>query len=102
MNDDFRPVKKVRKVRESDVEEAFRLRVKALGGVAKKFRTPAARAAPDRICLFPGNRVWFVELKRPGETPTPEQQREHAFLRSFGFTVDVIDNINDAKNWNPR
>jgi hypothetical protein len=45
--------------------------------------------------------VSFCELKAPGKKPTPEQQREHARLRDLGFTVDVIDNLEAAKTWQP-
>jgi hypothetical protein len=41
--------------------------------------------------LFPGGRVLFVELKRPGRKPTRLQARTHEWLRSWGFTVLVID-----------
>lgn len=37
--------------------------------------------------------VTFVECKRPGEIPTPAQEREHAKLRERGFTVLVVDNF---------
>ena len=37
--------------------------------------------------------ITFVECKRPGETPTPAQEREHAKLRERGFTVRVVDNF---------
>lgn len=102
MTDDFQPTKKVKKIRESDVEDAFVARVKSLGGIARKFRTPAFNAAPDRIILLPGARISFCELKRPGETPTPAQQREHVLLWSLGFVVDVIDNVSAAKTWEPK
>lgn len=102
MNDDFIPVKKTKKVSESDVEAAFVARVKELGGMALKFTSPSRRAVPDRIVLMPNNRAYFCELKAPGARPTAAQHREHVRLRDLGFTVDVIDNLNDAKNWSPR
>ena len=101
MTDDFIPTKKVKKIRESDVEAAFVARVKSLGGIAMKFNSAGRQAVPDRLVLMPGGRMSFCELKRPGETPTPAQQREHVLLWSLGFVVDVIDNVPDAKAWLP-
>lgn len=37
--------------------------------------------------------ITFTECKRPGETPTPSQQREHARYRALGFTVNVVDSL---------
>ena len=98
---DFNPTKKIRKVRESDVEKAFVARVKSLGGIATKYVSPGRAAVPDRIVFMPGGRISFCELKRPGEKPTPAQEREHGIIRSFGFRVDVIDNVTAAKEWLP-
>lgn len=41
-------------------------RIKALGGVAYKFTSPAHRGVADRIVCLPDGRTWFVELKAPG------------------------------------
>lgn len=88
-----------RNVREADVEAALRDRAKALGGIAFKFVSPQRRGAPDRLVLLPGGKVAFVELKAPGGKPTSNQLREHAMIRSLGFSVEVIDNLDDAKQW---
>jgi len=49
---------------------------------------------PDRICLFPGGRVVFIEVKRPGEKDglKPRQRKIIDLLRSFGFAVWRIEN----------
>lgn len=86
---------------EKDVEAALGDRAKALGGIAYKFTSPGRRSVPDRLVLLPGGVVRFVELKRPGEEPTPAQHREHRRLRALGFVVEVIDNKDDAKGWTP-
>lgn len=75
---------------ESAVEKYFVAQVeKHLGWQARKWTT--RRGDPDRICLIPGGKVLFVELKRPGEKPRPEQLREHERLTAMGFEVFVID-----------
>lgn len=84
----LRPEKK--KIRERDVEKRLRLGVQDLGGRAYKFKSPGHRSAPDRLCILPYGVGGFVECKRPGEKPTPQQLEEHEFLRSRGSEVDVV------------
>jgi len=45
------------------------------------------KGEPDRICLLPGGIAVFVELKRPGEKPRPEQHRALGRLRDLGYTA---------------
>ena len=73
------------------VEQSLVNRVKALGGIAFKFTSPGRRSVPDRLCLFPGGRVIFVECKSLRKRPTALQAREHDRLRALGFDVRVID-----------
>lgn len=92
--------KRKKGVKEKVVEADHMARVKAEGGISYKFVSPARRSVPDRLDLRPippehreivARYVRFTECKRPGEKPTPSQQREHEFLRGLGFTVDVVD-----------
>ena len=46
---------------------------------------------PDRIVLFPGGRIAFVEVKSPGKTLRPLQVRRKRQLESLGFKVYVLD-----------
>ena len=77
--------------RESEVEAHLVKRVKERLGIAYKFTSPQRRSVPDRMCVMPGGRVVFVELKRPGAKPTEQQTREHQRLRDLGATVLVLD-----------
>jgi hypothetical protein len=94
------PKKRKPRVTEKKVEGNHRDRVKADGGISYKFVSPARRSVPDRLDLRPippehrelvARYVRFTEAKKPGEKPTASQLREHEFLRSLGFTVDVVD-----------
>ncbi|MDR8077813.1 hypothetical protein KPA96_19345 [Burkholderia cenocepacia] len=76
---------------EKTVESYLVDRVRAAGGDAYKFSSPARVSVPDRIVIFPPARVYFVELKRPGGKPTKGQVREHERLRALGCDVRVID-----------
>ena len=48
---------------------------------------------PDRMCLLPGSKITFVELKSTGEKPRPSQVYIHKKLRALGFNVEVVDTI---------
>ena len=48
--------------------------VKAMGGIAYKFVSPAHRGVADRIVCLPGGAVWFIELKAPGGRLSPLQK----------------------------
>ncbi|UQP02260.1 hypothetical protein L0Z36_10270 [Burkholderia multivorans] len=76
---------------EKTVETYLVDRVRAAGGDAYKFTSPQRRSVPDRIVAFQPGRLYFVELKRPGNKPTKPQLREHERLRTLGCDVRVID-----------
>lgn len=91
---------------EKDIEAKGRDYARSRGHGHYKFSSPAHAAVPDRLLLAPvppflreliGKYVRFVEYKRQGEKPTPPQLREHARLKLMGFTVEVVDNVEDAK-----
>ena len=50
-------------LRESQLEKKFVGLVQNRGGLARKFVSPNQRGVPDRIVVWPGGRVHFVELK---------------------------------------
>lgn len=77
-------------MRELTVERQLVRAIKALGGRADKYRTPARRNAPDRICLFPRALCFFVECKASGKKPRPGQVREAKRLRALGFEVFTV------------
>ena len=78
-------------LRERDVEQALIKSVRKAGGLCLKFISPGWSGVPDRLCLFKGGRIAFVELKRPGAKPRPLQVRRAEQLRRLGFQVEVID-----------
>jgi hypothetical protein len=89
-------------MRESVIEKHLVKRVKELGGEVRKVSWIGRRGAPDRLVMLPrsGSAIWnnwtctiWVELKAPGETPEPHQEREHQRMRAMGQRVEVIDSI---------
>ena len=82
-------------MREKTVESKFTSAVKAKGGLAVKFTSPGFNGMPDRLVMFPGGRIAFVEVKAPGETPRPLQLSRLKLLRRLGFKAFVLDNTSD-------
>lgn len=74
---------------ESKLEQAASLAAVDLGILTLKLNVVGRRGWPDRIFLYKGNAL-FIELKRPGEKPTPIQEWVHEQLRKQGFTVMVM------------
>lgn len=66
--------------------------MKARGGIALKYANASQTGYPDRLCLFPGGSICWVELKSKGKKPTKIQSLRHEQLRELGFRVYVCDN----------
>lgn len=86
---------------EKDVEATLVRRVKALGGLCEKFTSPGRRSVPDRLITMPDGQIIFVEVKRPGGKPTDAQIKDHERRRALGCDVRVIDNLEDARAFEP-
>lgn len=84
---------------EKDIEEYLRLGVKKLGGVAFKFTSPGNSGVPDRLIVMPENRIYFVELKRPGGRTSPLQNRQISRLKDLGCRVLVVDSKESAERF---
>lgn len=79
-------------MRESVVERKLTTEVKKRGGLAVKFVSPGLDGVPDRLVLFPGGRLAFVELKAPGKKMRPVQVKRAKQLTALGFRVYCVDN----------
>ncbi|MDO4281334.1 MAG: VRR-NUC domain-containing protein [Peptococcaceae bacterium] len=77
---------------EKKIEQALCAKVKASGGVALKIVSPGFAGVPDRLVLRKG-RANFVELKAPGQKPTPRQLAVHRLFAKWGFPVRIIDSL---------
>lgn len=75
---------------EREIETWAKVQWRKAGGWCRKFTSPAHRSSPDDIFGKTG-RVFFVEFKRTGESPTELQLKEHEDMRSHGLTVYVCD-----------
>ncbi len=50
---------------------------------------------PDLMIYRSPQRMWFAELKQPGNKPTQDQLAYHARLRAAGFRVVVVWTLDD-------
>ncbi len=75
------------------LEKTLKTRVENAGGWCIKLPTIYTRGLPDRMCLFPGAQIIFVEIKTFGKKPTPAQRFVHDRLKRVGFTVAIVDSV---------
>ena len=80
-------------MRESFVEKKMTTEAKKRGGLAVKFVSPGFDGVPDRLVLFPGGRLAFVELKAPGKKMRPIQRHRADKLNAIGLRDYTVDNI---------
>jgi hypothetical protein len=83
-----------------DGVEAFLVkRVRLLGGQSIKL-APMQAGIPDRLVLLPGGRLFLVEVKAVGETPSEIQRHWHAkALKDQGVVVHVLVGEEGVRQW---
>ena len=77
-------------MRESAVERKLVAGLRARGWRALKFVSPGTDGVPDRICLGPGGRVVFVEVKTDTGRLSAVQRAQIERLRRSGHDVRVL------------
>lgn len=80
---------------EKDIEKELHRGVKQLkhGALCLKFESPGFSGVPDRMILLPGEKVIFVETKKPGKKERARQEYVHGLFRDLGFEVySTVDN----------
>ena len=80
---------------EKDIEKKLHKGVKELkhGALCLKFESPGFSGVPDRIILLPGEKVIFVETKKPGKKERARQEYVQGLFRDLGFEVySTVDN----------
>lgn len=80
---------------EKSIENILRKAVEDEGGVCLKWTCPGHRGVPDRMILFPGGIIAFVELKRPGAKVKAGGLQEWWRMKilSFGFPCYEISTV---------
>lgn len=84
---------------ESTLEQAARKHIRSLGGQCYKWVCPGENGVPDRICILPGGKIIFIELKRPGRKDgmSARQKKIFRILKALGCKAWRIDNLEDLK-----
>lgn len=78
---------------EKDIEKKLVAEAKKRGCIPVKLLSANYNGLPDRLILSPGERCGFVELKAPGKKPRALQLKRHKELRTLGFKVYVVDDV---------
>jgi len=84
---------------ESKIEKWLNEQVRKLGGKSYKFTSPGNPGVPDRIYLFPGGKVYFVELKRIIGKLSNLQVWQREQFRQMGVDVKVIYGMDQARRF---
>ena len=78
---------------EKVIERKLVEQIKLCKGLSIKLLSDYITGLPDRLCLLPGGKLVFVELKSTGKKPRRSQLYMHTLLRRLGFRVEVIDTL---------
>lgn len=73
------------------IEKKLTQEVKNVGGMSIKLIPLHIAGLPDRLLLFPGAKVIFVETKTTGDKPRLIQIKVMDKIKALGFDVRVID-----------
>lgn len=79
---------------ESKIETYFKNQIKAIGGLAYKFKS-TVNGVPDQLVIYNGH-LYLVELKRPGEKPRANQVYVHNQIKKQNvnvYTVNTTDKV---------
>jgi hypothetical protein len=85
-------------MREADIQSKIIKALEKMGWYVVKHIQTNKNGWPDLEAKKHERLSFYVEVKRPGEKPTPLQLYRHKELQQMGFRVYVIDSIEDLKN----
>ena len=72
--------------------------VQQRGGWSIKLLSLHITGLPDRVCLLPGGRIFFAEIKTTNKNPTKIQLLVHRKIEALGFRVLIIKRSEDIKS----
>ena len=73
------------------LERKLKKQIEDLDGLCIKLLSTHFTGLPDRMCLLPGGKIFFVELKTTAQKPKAIQLLIHNRLRKLGFNVYIIN-----------
>jgi Holliday junction resolvase len=80
-------------MRESAIEKTICQYARENGWMVYKFTSPAHKGVPDRIFINANGVTTYLEIKMPGEEPTPLQYRELKKLCERGTPAGWVDSL---------
>ena len=58
------------------------------------------KGTPDYACMHADRPGFLLEVKRPGEKPSPEQDQKHLEIRlGFRLAISVVDSVEGLAEW---
>ena len=84
---------------EKEIEAYLVGAVRAMGGTAYKFVSPAHRGVSDRVVVLPEGVVWFVELKTETGRLSPLQEIFRNDMRRLNQHYACLYGKADVDNW---
>lgn len=84
---------------ERDVERLLGNEIRKRGGLYLKFVSPGNPGVPDRLCVMPAGRVWFVELKTDRGRLSEQQKVQIGKIRKRGAAVEVVYGVSGVKEF---
>jgi len=80
-------------ISEKYIETKLRLGIQGLGGLCIKVPATFFAGLPDRLCILPGGKVFFVETKAPGKKASPVQLAVARKITALGIPVHLVDSV---------
>lgn len=80
-------------ISEKYIETKLRLGIQSLGGLCIKIPATFFAGLPDRLCILPGGRVFFVETKAPGKKASLVQLAVARKITALGVPVYLVDSV---------
>lgn len=73
------------------MEDFLRVKFKEIGAKVVKLNSVGFNGLPDRMILFKGGIILFVELKSPTGRTRKLQKVVHRILIDYGFRVEIVN-----------
>ncbi len=84
-------------MKESEIEKQICTYAISRGWLPIKFTSPNRQGVPDQVMLGYGEKILFIEFKKPGGKLSSNQLRLIKKFALRGVIVHVIDNVEDGK-----
>lgn len=78
---------------EKKIEDRLVSEVIKINGLCLKLNSQSANGIPDRLVLLPKGKLYFIELKRPGEKLRSLQEYWMRTINKIGFNIIKIDSL---------